>query len=665
MDINTLIDEQFDSMTAVSSDKILEAMLTRDSMELQYRKQGYSESDISRFHDMATQRILEASEDSKKWDSFGHAYRSADSKWGVVKNVAHHAWNKLVELFKKFWQWCKKIYLSIVNFFRSDANFIKKYAPQLRAAEKANKDIFNGIDVVVLKASDKKKALNYEVDVKVSDVSENNIDSNEKLMTKIRDGIDTEKKEMGKDYSIDDLISAFNTINIDELKHSGKEAEAKAKKLESQKELSEEDAKKSASYLHAMKAVNSFLLSAKKKQHSSLKSALIRCIARTKKVAKEATIMFMIEQSNIAIEEAYNPFHEADESEKDESREYSNVSGAWSKGDGTWNKIKGAAGAIGHNIIAFFKRCYDWIVGKFKAAWGWIKKQWAKVKVWWRGENKSDVTTDSPTVTENGKKTLELIDLVLNGKKVTEFKVMGDIIGINTGVSVFQVEKDQAELDQFHISVEKRLTAINNLIKKYSKDKNQKEFVKVLKECRPLCEELLKATRESLTKSKQMLSDITNKIRHSKNNNTSTTSNNQNAAEASAQNASALLYESAGLDMLINETIQEAYTIMAMAEADEVDPIIGSATNGSAYGITDVSQADTSILAAGASTDPFALDYEDVNTFSQTHSMGDEDSVGTVGVSLGDTTTNVNKGNQTPAIESAIAQLEMEFSCVA
>ena len=104
---------------------------------------------------------------------------------------------------------------------------------------------------------------------------------------------------------------------------------------------------------------------------------------------------------------------------------------------------------------------------------------------------------------------------------------------------------------------------------------------------------------------------------------------------------------------------------MAMAEADEVDPIIGSATNGSAYGITDVSQADTSILAAGASTDPFALDYEDVNTFSQTHPMGDEDSIGTVGVSLGDTTTHVGKGNQTPAIESAIAQLEMELSCVA
>ena len=644
MDINTLIDEQFDSMTAVSSDRILEAMLTRDKMELQYRRQGYSESDISRFHDMATQRILEASEEekeSKKWDSFGHAYRSADSKWGVVKNVAQHAWNKLVELFKKFWQWCKKIYLSIVNFFRSDANFIKKYAPQLREAEKANKDIFNGIDVVVLKTSDKKKALDYEVDVKVSDVSEN-IDSNEKLMTKIRDGFDTEKREMGKDYSIDDLISAFNSINIDELKHTGKAAEAKAKKLESQKELSEEEAKKSASYLHAMKAVNSFLLSVKKKQHSSLKSALIRCIARTKKVAKEATIMFMIEQSNIAIEEAYNPFHEADGSKKDDSREYQNVRGAWSKGDGVWSKTKGAAKAIGHNIVAFIKRCYDWIRGKFKSAWDWIKKQWAKVKSWWNGEK--EVTT----ISSSAKDAANELAAILASENIDQTKVEE----IKTKLENGATETARMTADKYG----KEIAELDSLINKIDGAVRKLQTSKYLGMAADKNAIAIKAAANG---SLSILRSILNTCRSTLN------SIKPSKGEETANKESALIYESAGLDMLINESIQEAYTIMAMAEADEVDPIIGSATNGSAYGITDVSQADTSILAAGASTDPFALDYEDVNTFSQTHPMGDEDSVGTVGVSLGDTTTHVGKGNQTPAIESAIAQLEMELSCVA
>lgn len=646
MDINTLIDEQFDSMTAVSSDRILEAMLTRDKMELQYRRQGYSESDISRFHDMATQRILEASEEekeSKKWDSFGHAYRSADSKWGVVKNVAQHAWNKLVELFKKFWQWCKKIYLSIVNFFKSDANFIKKYAPQLREAEKANKDVFNGIDVVVLKTSDKKKALNYEVDVKVSDVTRD-VDSNEKIMTKIREGIDTEKKEMGKDYSIDDLISAFNAINIDYIKHSGKAAESEAKKLETQKELSEEEAKKSASYLHAMKAVNSFLLSVKKKQHSSLKSALIRCIARTKKVAKEATIMFMIEQSNIAIEEAYNPFHEA----KNDSRDYQSVSGAWSKGNGVWDKTKGAAKAVGHNIVAFIKRCYDWIRGKFKSAWDWIKKQWAKVKSWWNGEK--EVTKISSSAKDAANELASILTSEnIDKAKVEEIKSKLENGATETArMTADKYGKEIAELDSIINKIDDAVNKLQTsksksfLTKQYSDADNDAIAIKAA------ASGALSILRNILNTCKSTL----NSIKPSK-------------GEETANKESALIYESAGLDMLINESIQEAYTIMAMAEADEVDPIIGSATNGSAYGITDVSQADTSILAAGASTDPFALDYEDVNTFSQTHPMGDEDSVGTVGVSLGDTTTNVNKGNQTPAIESAIAQLEMELSCVA
>ena len=114
-------------------------------------------------------------------------------------------------------------------------------------------------------------------------------------------------------------------------------------------------------------------------------------------------------------------FHEAATAQineaLDSSREYQSVSGAWKQGSG-FGKFTGAVKAIGHNIIAWIKRVYDWIKGKCKAAWVWIKKQWDKIKAWWNSEGKKKnpgAKVEAPKVNQK-----EMRDLQQAGQRLVD-----------------------------------------------------------------------------------------------------------------------------------------------------------------------------------------------------------------------------------------------------
>jgi len=694
MDINDLIDEQFDTMSesTVSNDRILEAMLTRDRMEIEYRNQGYSESQIHDFHEAATRRILEASEEKKKFDSFGHAWRSGSGKWEGVKNVASHLWAKIVELWKKFVVWVKKIYLSVINFFRSDAKFIEKYEKQLKAADKS---AFDDVKIKVLKDASGDNALNYNFDISTSEVSDNP-DSNEKLMTKIREGFKTDEKNVN-DYGIDKIITAFKNTDIKQLKLAGDLAVAKAKKAENDKgKMTDEEAKKSMSYLHAIKAVTSFQLKIAKTKHSNLKAALIRCIARTKKVNKEATIEFMIEQSNLAIEEAYNPFHEADESEK---KHFDSFGNAWRSGNGKWEGIKNVASHAGHKIAELWRKFMDWLkkiwltirnfftndaklVDKYKEELLKHPEQYNDVEIEVAEGNEDVPAKDQITSTTTTKLITKTYDVpvttiekaVFGLIKIKNTEIKTDTYEVRETEERNRTKEELREIasklssgPKFTKSTIGKTGGIANLCDSLRKSIDNDVFNAEMKvaeanakknadESKGDASELAHAQLRAIQAVAKFKIKLAQKTRKA-----------QRAAFLKCVAMSKRVNKESAMAWLEQADIDFDYAIESvLVEADEVDEVIDNAIGTkSAMGMEDVSQADLSVLGAGASTDPFKLDYEDTNTFSQTNPMGSEDSIGSVGVTLGDTSTHVGSGNQTPAVESMIEYMEQELSCVA
>ena len=95
--------------------------------------------------------------------------------------------------------------------------------------------------------------------------------------------------------------------------------------------------------------------------------------------------------------------------------------------------------------------------------------------------------------------------------------------------------------------------------------------------------------------------------------------------------------------------------LLEAADEELEDVISDGIDSDDAQGIEDVSLADTYVKDADVSDDPDALVYDKTDCYSQDTEWGDEGIAGEIDVDLGDTETEVKKGNETPAVtESGI-----------
>lgn len=108
------------------------------------------------------------------------------------------------------------------------------------------------------------------------------------------------------------------------------------------------------------------------------------------------------------------------------------------------------------------------------------------------------------------------------------------------------------------------------------------------------------------------------------------------------------------------------------ASEDEVSDIIDNAINtNNGMGMEDVNKAGTNLLDGGEKTDPFALDYDKTNSYTQDQSgdMSDVTIAGTVEnqpTKDAVTSTQITSGSETKAVEEMASQLlaanEVQFT---
>ena len=642
-DFNTMFDEQVAVQeSAGSTQRILEAMLKRDALEIQYRQQGISEAQIAEFHEAATKAIQEGFGDmvasakgamSRGWaatkDAAGRAKNAGSKAWGYAKEKGAALWEKIKELFAKFVAFCKKIWVTIRNYFADDAKFYNKYKNELD--NKDNQSRYADLEYNEVKDFDEKPADNLSVE-KYNDFVEKCYSYR----------IETSKAGSGHAGVVaagEVLTSKKNTDALDDL------IKAAERELRDNSSKDEDEAKRLGAYLKALRASQNTIIRVTKARHKAAKSFIIRCISKCKGV-KSTTESFMVEAACTEIDKAY-AFAEADE--------YKSVSGAWKSGDGAWEKIKGAGAAIWNNIVTFFKKMWSWITGKFAAAWEWIKKQWNKLKVWWNGEGKKnnpDAQVNAPVIDKA--KMDNVLKALDNGEVITTENVIDKrMVRIDELLNQLSIHDTTIE------AVRKRLDTFNAQLKKYSNShtlnrrddtilaekKKWEKRVAAAKELLKLLEGIERADMAAIKEANAIAA------KKDKEHNDTYDQYGGNGGRVD---------ENAGFDALMNDVIIEAYQIIV--EADEVDPLLDTAAGNDPMHVGDVNLAGTEVLPQGASTDPNALDYDKTNCFSQTVEIGDEGIAGKVGAELGDTETQVKAGNETPSVNQEAAELAREFA---
>lgn len=579
-DFNNMFAEQvaIEESTGATQ-RILEAMLKRDQMEIQYRQQGISESQIAQFHEASTQAINEALEGVKGAVSRG---------WKGVKGAASKVWQFVKELFRKFIAFCKRVWVTIRNFFSKDEDFLKRYKRELD--DSGNKKLYADVDFELPSQSTRDwldKAIPTMTAEKYEDAAQGlysaTIDYKKFKGSNIQVAIDM----LTKNGDLDKLMRG----DIDT-------AEAEEKKLDSIKD--EEELKLAKAKLKYLRARNAMKVRYIKACHKSAKSAIIKCIAKCKSV-KESTINFMVESCCIELDRAY-AFTEADD-----SREYQGVGDAWKKSDGAWNKMKAAGKAVWHNIIAFFKKCGDWIRTKVKAIIKWVKEKFLKAKVWWKG---TAVIATIPNFDFNENQSIEELEKIYD--KVSGFEVE------HKESTADQAAKLMGEQEALADKFGKINDSIASKLAGKPDDEINKKWAAAAKK---VVDKYMKLINEALKINTSSAKKVDKK--------------DEKSDEAQK--------EAMAIDNLMADSILESYQIIA--EAAEVDDLLDKAVNGDSMGVGNVNLAGTNVLQQGASNNPFALTY-DKDLYSQTVDIGDEHLAGTVGAEIGNTETLVKAGDQ-------------------
>ena len=168
-----------------TAQQIMEAMLTRDRIVSEYRKNGASQSDINSFYEAATAEITSAYTTAFTEGFFGKAYNRiyAFVKWVVQK-------------LKQLWNW-------IANFFRATFPKLKKKAEELKARESQRGKPFDlnfEVEWFVFSKSLIEKAYNWYTSIKFNsdtDISSNMFDDSKGaiIFERIRDGEETINSE--------------------------------------------------------------------------------------------------------------------------------------------------------------------------------------------------------------------------------------------------------------------------------------------------------------------------------------------------------------------------------------------------------------------------------------------------------------------------------------
>lgn len=629
-DFNTMFEEQVAVQEHNDSTyRILEAMLKRDSLEIEYRQKGVSESEIAEFRKTATRTILEAAENDKK--GLKDAY-----KQGGVKGAAKHIWDKICELFKKLGQWFKKIWLYIRNAFAKDDAFIKRYEPILKAH--ANDDSFKGIEV---KLYDGWKPLS-DSDLKVDAPSSGaKADSYDAQYNKIKEAkIEPRNVTLGDGYTITSLIDGWKETSkyLEETKKNADTAEKAAKEAQKKAEASGDEAKAWNGYLKTLRAAGSFQIKVVQARHKAYKSAIIRCVSKVKAV-KESTVAFMVEACNNELDAFYKPIFEADENAASGGDEKK-------KGFGgkAWDKIK----ALFDKFITWCKKIWITIRNAFAKDENFIKRYKATLTdsknqekfVGTEFECPDDFQLVEPTWGTAKSRGEEYINQMLTDVNNREIKAIPHKVGdsgwsVNDIIQKFEAAGKDKSADQANKEAE-------NAKKEGESDKNLVTVASLFAKWLLAWQKLkVKFAQKRHATLKSVLIKCISK--------------SKNVAEKSQQ-------ESAIQSFIESGNIEVDYAIESvLIEADEVDDVIDKALD-NGMEVDDVNHASTEVLTGDASTDPFALDYEKTNSFSQTVDMGGEGDAGTINAEIGDTTTNVKNGNETPSVKEESAQLRRGFA---
>ena len=119
-------------MIADFNQSIIEAMISFDDKKTDMRRQGYSEAQI-------------ALQEGEFWAKVGQAYdkgkaAGSNSTWAGVKAGAAEFGRQFVKLLKGIWAWLKKAFIQLLNIFKNDKEFVRKYEDVLIKAWKDNQD---------------------------------------------------------------------------------------------------------------------------------------------------------------------------------------------------------------------------------------------------------------------------------------------------------------------------------------------------------------------------------------------------------------------------------------------------------------------------------------------------------------------------------------------
>ena len=274
-------DETTELMERVQSQsRIIEAMMRAHELENQYRAQGYSEAQIQQFHESIMDKMKSGWDKGKEKLGF----KKEEEKKGIMSRIGggiKAAWNAVIT-------WLKKIWYKMVNFFRSDETFLKKYEADL----KKNASQFQDIKITYYKHSNLLRSSPYDISIYSANANyKANID-------KVKDFYpesDWEETTIGKAGGVENIIKLFKTCGeMSDFKEAISKLEKSANK--SADNAKDDDNKKY--YLKWVKQVASAKIKFRAKLHNNLKQALIKCLAVMKKSSKNEAMM-LIEQVEI------------------------------------------------------------------------------------------------------------------------------------------------------------------------------------------------------------------------------------------------------------------------------------------------------------------------------------------------------------------------------
>ena len=325
-------------MLADFNQSIIEAVMSFEDKKNNMRSQGYSEAQI-------------ALQEGEFWAKVGQAYdkgkaAGSNSTWAGVKAGAAEFGRQLVKLLKGVWAWLKKAFIQLLNIFKNDKEFVRKYEDVLIKAWKDNQ---KGLEELKFKinlanrerpsdlTSDQEQNLltNMTVDLFGGGQKKNTHDIRGKSTDEINNIIDnvnkitfseklevTVKEFMDGSYKVpkgwESLVSKYSNMNIlldtfanntmvDSALSNLKRANNAIDKIE--KEIN--DPKSGADYQNQIKLVRvnrAYIELAIRRvvaEHKNEKACLITCIAGRRNEKQESAMILaesFVEASSVEID---------------------------------------------------------------------------------------------------------------------------------------------------------------------------------------------------------------------------------------------------------------------------------------------------------------------------------------------------------------------------